>query len=744
MAGLPDPQLHAHVFVFNSTWDQEEQRWKAGQFRGLKADAPYFQAGFRARLANKMQDIGFAVECRRDDFEISGVPAGVIQKFSRRTEEIERVAAERGITDPRRKAELGAETREKKNEQLSWTQLRREWERRLTGEERDALAGVHERESARDRGASDEKTAVDFALEHSFAREAVVGERKLLTEALKRGIGGVTVEGVKRELGRRSLIRGELDGRRVASTPEVLDEERNVVDFARKGRGRFRPLGDPDRPLSRDWLNPGQKHAVRHVAGSRDRVTLIRGAAGTGKTKLMQEAVERMEEAGKRVTVLAPSVGASFDVLRNEGFTEANTVARFLRDAEMQESAAGQVVWVDEAGMLGTQDMGRLFDIAGRIDARIVLSGDRRQHRGVARGEPLKLLEERAGLPVAEVTGIMRQTGSYRSAVAQLAAGRTVEGFDELDRLGWIREVPDADRYRQLAEAYLAATRRKDRKGKQTTALVVSPTHAEAGRITGTIRESLHADGVLKDERSMETWVPLHLTEAQKGDAANYVPGDMLQFHQNAPGHKIGSRLIVAEGQEPPVQFADRFEVYHPQALPLAKGDRLRVTAGGKTKDGKHRLSNGSLYTVEGFTPQGDLIVNRDWVIAKNFGHVAHGYTVTSHASQGKTLDQVFLAQSSLSFPASSRRQFYVSVSRGRQQAVVFTDDKQELRKAIARADEPPSATDLADSRPQGLALGVRLKKHLARMRRIASLAWTQEANRSERERTPEELAHAR
>src|SRR5271163_4399467 len=30
--GIPDPQLHAHCFVFNSTWDQEEERWKAGQF----------------------------------------------------------------------------------------------------------------------------------------------------------------------------------------------------------------------------------------------------------------------------------------------------------------------------------------------------------------------------------------------------------------------------------------------------------------------------------------------------------------------------------------------------------------------------------------------------------------------------------------------------------------------------------------------------------------------------------------
>src|ERR1700683_4935866 len=52
--GIPDPQLHAHVFVFNTTWDAVEGRWKAGQFRNLKRDAPYFQAAFRVRLANRL------------------------------------------------------------------------------------------------------------------------------------------------------------------------------------------------------------------------------------------------------------------------------------------------------------------------------------------------------------------------------------------------------------------------------------------------------------------------------------------------------------------------------------------------------------------------------------------------------------------------------------------------------------------------------------------------------------------
>ncbi len=134
---------------FNTTWDEEERRWKAGQFRELKRDAPYFQAAFRVRLANRLQDLGFGVERKRDDFEIAGMPADVLKRFSRRTALIEKVAAERGITDPDRKAELGAETREKKGSALGWEALKKEWNRRLSDKERRELAAVHRRERDR-------------------------------------------------------------------------------------------------------------------------------------------------------------------------------------------------------------------------------------------------------------------------------------------------------------------------------------------------------------------------------------------------------------------------------------------------------------------------------------------------------------------------------------------------------------------------------------------------------------------
>jgi ATP-dependent exoDNAse (exonuclease V) alpha subunit len=532
----------------------------------------------------------------------------------------------------------------------------------------------------------------------------------------------------------------------MASSPDMLAWETRLVAFARGGRGRFRPLGDPARPCSRHWFNDGQKKAVAHVLGSRDAVTLVRGAAGTGKTTLEQEIGEALAEAGRPVAALAQSTDA-VDVLRTEaGFAGAATLARFFVDAKAQQAVRGGVILLDEASQVGTRDMLRLFDTAAHLDARLVLVGDRRQHRSVSAGEPLRLLEQWAGLPVAEVTDILRQAGDYKKAASALADGRTADGFAELDRLGWVREVPDAERYRVLADAYLAAARERKANGEHKTALVVSPTHAEAARITRAVRDALRAEGKLGQDHALPVWLPAHLTAAEKADATSYEPGDLLRFHQHAPGHPNGSRLVVGPGGGVPVGHADRFEVYRPATLPLAVGDRVRVTANGKTKDGRHALKNGSFYTVRGFTPQGDVVFDNRWVVARDFGHLAHGYVVTSHASQGRTVDKVFIGQGSQSFPATNRRGFYVSATRGKEQAVVFTDDKAALLKAVQRADEPLAATDLARPRPAPRRPG-RLHKQVAFLRRLATFAQLHDPHQTGPRRTPSpgrEAAHAR
>lgn len=718
--GVPDPQLHAHVFTFNTTWDEEESRWKAGQFQDLKRDAPYFQAAFRVRLASSLQQIGFSIERSQGDFEIAGVPEDMLGRFSRRTAIIEKLAAELGISNPDRKGELGASSREKKGKALTMDQLRKEWNSRISDKEREQLAFVHRREVAHAIPAPGHVQAVDHAIEHSFVREAVMPERKLLAEALKRGIGEVSVEETARELASRDLIRREVNGRPTVTTQQMLALESSMIDFARHGRGRCRPMGDAEKPISREWFNDGQKAAVRHVLSSRDRVMIIRGVAGTGKTTLEQEIGEALADAGIPVVAIAQSVKASREVLREEaGFESADTVARFLKDKQMQQGAARGVIMVDEASQLGTRDMMSVFEVAKAVDARVVLVGDRRQHRSVTAGEPLRLLEKSAGLKVAEVTEILRQAGDYKKAAKALSEGRTSDAFEELDQLGWINEVSNDERNQKLATAYLDATAEVKADGSAKSALVVSPTHAEAGKITRAIREGLKAADKLKDERVIDGWVPTHLTDAQRADATEFHIGDMIQFHQNAPGFTKGDRLVVSDRKQIPTDQAKHFSVYRPAQLALGIGDRLRITAGGKTKDAKHRLSNGSLMSVKGFTKQGDIIDDRGWIIAKDFGHFSHGYVITSHASQGVTVDKVFVGISSESLPATDQRTAYVALTRARERAEIFTDDRETLLSAVSREDVSLSATELNGESSEAMQVRKRGKKRMTFSRGI-------------------------
>ncbi len=548
--------------------------------------------------------------------------------------------------------------------------------------------------------------SIRHTAEHWFERKSVVPERTVLAEALRHAVGKAGPEAVEEAFRRQEFIWGERDGRKVVTTREVLKEEMRMLAFARDGRGSEAKLGKVPHNFKRQWLGVGQRRAVQHVLESRDRVILIRGAAGVGKTTMMQEAAQAIEANGKKVFTFAPSANASRGVLRSEGFSNADTVARLLADRRLQAEMAGQVVWIDEAGLLGTKAMASVFDLAKRTDARVILSGDRWQHGSVERGAALRLLEEEAGLVPAELVDIRRQSGRYKEAVRALSEGRTEAGFKLLDELGWVREVPDEERYGIMAADYIKAVDA----GK--SALIVAPTHREGAWIVSELRGQLKARGHIQGrELPLLQLCNANLTEAERRDGVNVQPGDVLEFHQNAKGFRKGMRVVVAADQKSPLDLAERFHLFRPHILQVAVGDIVRITKNGTTADGKHRLNNGTRYTVKRFTKSGDLVLGNGWVVAKEFGHLDYGYVATSHASQGKTVDHVLIGQSAASFGASSREQFYVSASRGREKATIYTDNKHALLEAISRSDDRLTATEfvnLRDRREHGAKLQAR------------------------------------
>ncbi|MGE3424818.1 MAG: MobF family relaxase [Dehalococcoidia bacterium] len=699
--GVPDPQLHTHAFVFNVSYDDHEQRWKAGQFGNLMRSRKYFEAVFHSDLARRIEQLGIDTKRTAGGWDIAGLDKQTLGKFSRRTAEIEALARKLGITDPLQKDALGARTRSAKVKELTMPELQKEWRSWLTESESGQIDGLARRVGGRP--LAEDKTeaaaAAERAIEHAFARQSVVPERELLAAALRQGYGKVSRETMEKEMARADVIRVKRGDRMLVTTRSVLDEETRMLDFAREGRGTCQPIAPVRTHTNRQWLNAEQKRAVAHVLGSRDRVMSVRGAAGVGKTSSLEEIRDAVEETGGKVFAVAPSAGASRGGLREAGFESAETLARLLKDEQLQDKVRGSLVIVDEAGMVGSEDMRSLFDLAAKKQLRLLLVGDLRQHGSVARGSALRLLEEQAGIAPVEITEIQRQKKKeYKEAVAKLSEGSIADGFRRLDRLGWIHEVADTDRYRALAKAYVDSVQA----GK--TSLVVSPTHAEGRRTTDSIRAELRQRGLLgEQEHTFAVLRPAQFTLGEKLDATKYVEGDVLSFHQNAKGYKKGQRVTVEPGQKLPIDQARRFEVFHPDRIGISVGDRLRITQGGKTADGLHALNNGDLFTVKDFTRHGDIVLGNGWVVGKDYGHVALGHTVTSHASQGKTVDHVFIAQSSQSFAASGREQFYVSASRAREQVQLFTDSKAELLEAVSHGDERLSATELVGYDPHKL-----------------------------------------
>lgn len=701
--GVPDPHLHAHAFVFNQTFDDVEGRWKAIELGEVYKNAPYFEAGFHARLSRKLVELGFDVYRTEKGWELGGIPQRVLTSFSRRTSLIEQLARELGIDSAELKAELGATTRERKQLQLTLEELRAVWLARLLPEEQRAVQHVINREllvPLTDPLFADK--SVRFALDHGFERTAVLPVNRLVESALRFGVGQVTVEEIQAAVRRQELIIRDYDQEQLATTQEVLAEESRILAFAKQGRGSCFPLVVNGTRLD-PKLSAEQVAVIAHVWDSRDRVILVRGVAGSGKTTLMKSCIAGIIENGKPVLVTAPTAEASRGVLRREGFVEAETVSRFLLDEATQARARGGVIWVDEAGLLGLKTLDQLFQIAARLEARVILCGDERQHRSVERGSPLRLLQEHGGLQSATVRDIRRQQGRYRDAVKLLSDGRTTDGFDLLDRhLGWVRELAEEDRWRVIADDYTRLTS----SGK--TVLVVSPTHAEGRLATQVLRDRLRAEGQLEaNELAIASLESRQWTLAERQQPLFYQPGDIIEFHAKARGFRAGDRLRVialgqgslaavrADGLETiiPVRLAERFTVYRERAIRVAVGDQVRITKNSSDRNRK-RLVNGTLSTVVSI--DADRLTLADGsVIARDFGHVDHGYVITSHASQGKTVDHVLIVQSSYSFAASSREQFYVSASRARYSATVYTDDKKRLRQAIERTESNRAASDL-------------------------------------------------
>jgi hypothetical protein len=263
-----------------------------------------------------------------------------------------------------------------------------------------------------------------------------------------------------------------------------------------------------------------------------------------------------------------------------------------------------------------------------------------------------------------------------------------------------VTELPDSKLHDAAARSYLNALS----EGK--TALLVAPTWNEIEAVTEKVRAAMKTAGRLtSEEKEFEVFESLSWTEAQKRDARQYRAGMAIRFHHGKGGfHKDEAVVVVAvENGALKIQRGDSseclfqlgrgvipFDVGEERKLKIAAGDKLLLQANAASK----RFINGELVEVKAI--QGGALVLADGrVIPEKYRTFTHGYAVTSHAAQGKTVDEVLVVASSRSLPAVHQEQFYVSISRGRERCQIFTDDSDLLRSHVTHSSARLAAVEV-------------------------------------------------
>jgi len=735
-----DPQLHTHFTVFNATFDENERAWKALQAGGMYDAIRYGTAVYRNELAKRVQQIGYRIQPSKHGFQIEGVSDEVLKRFSKRSQQRDAVVQELEQKLGRKLSNNAIshavhQSRAEKVKGISTVEVRDRQVAQLQPDEllalRKLMASVQRTSLPHMTGL--EKQTLDYAVAHLFERKSVAPEHELLNVALSHRLGEVDLPRLKAELENApALVRTE----RGLSTKQILATELDLISTVNAGCDAVAPLHSGYRPA--DWLGEDQRRAILHVLRTGDRITGLRGLAGTGKTTALRELVAACKEA--RVEPLfCASTAAATDVLRKEGFN-AVTLASLLQSKPVL--SAGQVIVLDEAGAVGIDDMKRLFDLAR--DARVVLSGDTGQHASVVRGDALRILEQHSNFKSGQLTAIRRQRkAEYRKAVELAAQKRTGEAFAQLERIGAIVESSGDDLHGKAAQAYLKALMQNQ------SALLVAPTWNEIEMVTEKVRTALKASGRLAgDEKEFQVFDSLSWTEAQKRDARQYRPGMAIRFHQRKAGFAKDEivTVVAVESGSIKVQRTDgtetcfhlgqgsalptRMDVGEQRKLKLAAGDKLLLQANTARK----RFINGELVEVKRLA--GETIVLSDGrTLPATYRTFTHGYAVTSHAAQGKTVDEVLVVASSRSLPAVSQQQFYVSISRGRERCQVFTDDTERLRSHVTHSSERLAAVEAVVHRQRFilrvLQRGHRFLKHFRqRIAPARSLRQGREQNR--------------
>jgi conjugative relaxase-like TrwC/TraI family protein len=706
------PQIHTHVVFFNLT-ETEDGETYALQPRELYKSQQYATAVYRSELAGRLKALGYEIERGKSGQpEITGYSEEYLAASSPRRQQIEEHLAkenQRGADA----AQIAAHKTRQAKLQLSQEEVQERHQQMA-----EAFGNQPERviEAARERAQRIDQdspgvtaqAAVTFSKEKNLERDAVVEERELLRDALRRSMGDAAFEVIKAEFEKRVEAGDfiEVEGKtsspsRAFTTQEMIDCERDTIQAMRAGQDKHTVLVsfNTRREIEKNHpnLSQSQRAAVEQTLASRDKVTALEGIAGSGKTTSLNAIREAAEGEGYKVEGFAPTSRAAQKLA--EAGIEAGTLQRHLRRPDVQRDGKKRLYVLDESSLASTKQMNEFLHRLKEND-RVLLVGDTRQHQAVEAGTPYQQLQG-AGIQTARLDEIVRQKDpALKEVVQQLARGDVRDAMEKLDTQGRVHEIVDRDeRLAEIAREYTA---------KPEGTLVVSPDNQSRREINEAIHRTMQSVGqVDHSEHCMRTLVARQeITGADRQWAGQYEPGDVVRYTRGSKAHGIeageyarvervnekDNRMTVKRENGEQVSYDPRrlhgVTLYRETERAFSEGDRVQFTAPNRER----HIANRELGTIDKIDHRGNLQLRLDSgrnvaFNVKENPHLDYGYAVTSHSSQGQTANRVLVHVDTehAGEKLINRRLAYVAISRARYDAHLYTNDKTHLTEQLSR-----------------------------------------------------------
>src|SRR5246500_1840323 len=325
--GYAAPQLHTHAVIFNIT-ERDNGEPRALQPHSLFQSQQFATAIYQSELTYRLRQLGYEIERGRSGApEVKGYTQEYLDASSPRSQQI-REHLEKVGHNSKEAAEIAAHSTRDRKGILSPREVL-EAHRRLAaefGNQPDAVV-----RSARERAQQVQTSinpvhraqeAVTFARDKNFEREAVVDERLLVRDALRRGMGELRYREVRNNLEGRhnsgefvSVERSLHQTGRLFTTAKTIAAEHEIVRRMRQGQNKLEPVLSRQKAIANadahPNLNLGQKSVVEDVLSSPDRIQAIQGVAGAGKTTTLVVIRRAAEAQGYQVEGFAPTSRAA-------------------------------------------------------------------------------------------------------------------------------------------------------------------------------------------------------------------------------------------------------------------------------------------------------------------------------------------------------------------------------------------------------------------------------------------------